>query len=67
MVNSLTKYMAYDSYKFHICFFLSVLKKQQTDCTHASRHKDVKIKTTRGPRSDLLTTVVKISLTRAKQ
>jgi len=34
--------MAYVSYKFHICFFLSVLKKQQTHCTYVWRHKDVK-------------------------
>jgi len=26
--------MAYDFYKNHICFFLSVLIKKQTHCTH---------------------------------
>jgi len=29
-------------YKFHICFFLSVLKKKQTHYSHVRRRKDVK-------------------------
>jgi len=34
--------MAYVFYKFHICFFLSVLKETQSDCTYVWRHKQVK-------------------------
>jgi len=41
MVKYLTKQMAYVLQKFHICFFLSVLKKQ-THCTYVGRHKNVK-------------------------
>jgi len=40
-VNYLTKHMAYIFYMFHICFSLSVLKKQ-TQYTYVWRLKDVK-------------------------
>ena len=40
-VNYLTKQVAYGFYKFHTCFFLSMLK-IQTRCTYLWRHKDGK-------------------------
>jgi len=42
-----TKHMVYAFYKFHTCFFLSVLK-NQTHCTYVWRHEDVqhKVRTT---------------------
>jgi len=44
----LAKHVAYVLYKFHICFFVSVLKKQ-TRCTYVWRHKDVKAQREAGP------------------
>jgi len=41
LVKYFTKHMAYVSYKFHICFVLSALKKQ-THSTYVWRRKVVK-------------------------
>jgi len=38
----LTKHMAYIFLKFHICFSLSVLNKNQTHCKYGWWHEDIK-------------------------